>query len=504
MNNLLYRIAISLLLFSSCSMKEQKNEVPLTISTAESVRDGWLKSRKALGFTVDGMPSASLKRMDRLGVFSIPSDATLEEQLSLTGVPFRYHPEVQFLPENGEILTGDSLSRFYVCYPYLAGLSLNDSLSLKAPYREYLYGEELSRAFSDKFSVRFRMNYSTSLLRLRLESLQMTDRLHKVSVAGQRIFTRADYMPYTGQWLRLTGANQPIVYPFDRVMNNYQFVDVLLPPVDEPSDITLRVGMNAAEYTARTTLPRLGKGEMTQLNLALEGTGLKITSSWVEERTGFLLSDEAKLDTVKVGNYLQNDGSISQTYDSASIAVVYVTDGKHGKAVALKDEPGLWRFSSRRLSSGKIFRTVDGSKQEGFINPSQTDGVEKESRLVYKPSLLYPDNCAFGYKNGCSLSMSLLDKSKERESDDMLTALSSARGAFVPSVAELATLYYLVQPYSESPFTAEEFTLPVGEYLSSCESSASNFYMFEFSHGIVTGAFSKQFARLKLRLFYLF
>ena len=201
---------------------------------------------------------------------------------------------------------------------------------------------------------------------------------------------------------------------------------------------------------------------------------------------------------------MQNDGSISQIYDSASIAVVYVTDGKHGKAVALKDEPGLWRFSSRRLSSGKIFRTVDGAKQEGFINPSQTDGVEKESRLVYKPSLLYPDNCAFGYKNGCSLSMSLLDKSKERENDDMLTALSSVRGAFVPSVAELATLYYLVQPYSENPFTAGEFTLPVGEYLTCCESSASNFYMFEFSHGIVTGAFSKQFARLKLRLFYLF
>lgn len=506
-----YFIILSFLFLTSCKGKVREHKVTQAITAAETIRDQWLRSRRALELFVETEQPYALAKMGKLGVFSYSQDATLEEQLSLKGVLFRYESNGSFIPNDREIMTGDSTALFYACYPYVPGVTPEDNLLLRAPYEEYLYGREISRSFGERFTVRMCMQCATSLLRLRLESQDITDRLHKVSVAGQQLFTHARYSPYTGEWYELSEANRPIEYRFDRVMNNYQYVDVLLPPVDSSSDITVVVGMNAKEYTLHTTVPRLKRGEMTQLNLILESTGLKICSSWVEEQRDYCLAPKAGVDTVKVGHYLQNDGAVSEVRNSASVAVVFVTDGKHGKAVALKDCEGVKLFSSRKLTSGRVFRTVDGTKKEGFINPARTDGVEEENKLVYKPSLPYPESCALGYIDGCSLSRALLRKYKggEREGmskceEEMLTELLTVKGAYVPAVAELVHLYYLLQPYAEKSLVAEGLELPEGEYLSSSESSDTNFYMFDFNHGVVTGAFSKQFARLKLRLFYVF
>lgn len=508
---LFYFIFFPLLFLTSCRGKEQEQKATQAITVAETIRDQWLRSRKALEFVVEAGQPDVLAKMGKLGVFSYSQDATVEEQLSLTGVPFRYESNGRFVSDNREIMTGDSTALFYACYPYMPGLTPKDTLLLKAPYEEFLYGKEISRSFGERFTVRMQMQCATSLLRFRLESQDITDQLHKLSVVGQQLFTHARYSPYTGEWHELSGANRPIEYRFDRIMNNYQYVDVLLPPVDSPSDITVAVGMNGKEYTLHTTVPRLKRGEMTQLNLILESAGLRISSSWVEEQRDYCFAPKAGVDTVKVGHYLRNDGSVSELRDSASVAVVFVTDGKHGKAVALKDCDGMKLFSSRRLTSGRVFRTVDGTKKEGFVNPSKIDGVEEENRLVYKPSLPYPESCALGYTDGCFLSRALLRKYKggEREGvnnygEEMLPELLTVRGAYVPAVAELVHVYYLLQPYAEKPLTAEGLELPEGEYLSSSESSETNYYMFDFNHGVVTGAFSKQFARLKLRLFYVF
>lgn len=506
-----YFIFLSLLFLTSCGGKEHGQKATQAITTAETVRDQWLRSRKALEFIVEAEQPDALTKMGKLGIFSHSRDATVEEQLSLTGVPFRYESSGRFIPDGREIMTGDSTALFYACYPYMSGVTPEDTLLLNAPYGEYLYGREISRSFGERFKVRMQMLCAASLLRFRLESQDITDRLQKVSVMGQQLFTRAGYSPYTGEWYGLSGANRPIEFQYDRVMNNYEYVDVLLPPVDSPGDITVTVRMNAKEYVLHTTVPRLKRGEMTQLNLLLETSGLKISSSWVEEQRDFLFAPKAGVDTVRVGNYLQNDGSVSVVRDSASIAVVFVTDGKHGKAVSLKDSEGQKIFSSRKLTSGRVFRTADGTKKEGLINPSRTEGVEEENRLVYKPSLPYPESCALGFTNGCALSRSLLRKFKggTREgmtdrSDEMLSELLTVKGAYVPTVAELVHVYYLLQPYAEKQLVAEGMELPRGEYLSSSESSDASFYMFDFNHGVVAGAFSKQFARLKLRLFYVF
>lgn len=506
-----YFIFLSLLFLTSCKGTEKEQKTTQAITVAEVIRDKWHRSRKALEFVVETEQPDMLVKMGKLGVFSNSQDATVEEQLSLTGVPFRYMPDGKFIPDGREIVTGDSTALFYVCCPYMAGITPEDTLWLKAPYEEYLYGCETSRSFGERFTVKLRMQCATSLLRLRLESSNITDLLKKVGVAGQQLFTRGGYSPYTGEWHSLSDANCPIEYRFDRVMNNYQYVDVLLPPVERPSDIRVTIGMNAKEYTLHTTIPRLRRGEMTQLNLLLDTSGLKISSSWVEEQRDFLFASKSRIDTVKVGNYLQDDGSLSLVRDSASVAIVFSTDGKHGKAVALKDCEGVKLFASRNLTSGKIFPTVDGIKKEGIINPSKTDGVEEEYRLVYKPSLPYPESCALGYADGCALSRALLRKYEDGKkegatgsAEEMLEVLMARRGAYVPAVAELVHLYYLFQPYSEHPLVLEGLEPPKGEYLSSSESSDSNFYMFDFNYGAVTGAFPKKFARMRLRLFYVF
>ena len=116
-----------------------------------------------------------------------------------------------------------------------------------------------------------------------------------------------------------------------------------------------------------------------------------------------------------------------------------------------------------------------------------------------------------GFTDGCALCSTLLQKYKGGEAkrvidhgEEMLSELLAVKGTYVPAIAELAHLYYLLQPYAESPLRVEGLELPIGEYLSSSESSDDTFYMFDFSHGVVAGMFPKQFTRLKLRLFYIF
>lgn len=506
-----YFIFLSLLFLTSCRSKEPEQKITQAITTAEAIRDQWQRSRKPLEFIVESEGPEVLRKMGKIGVFAYSKDATVEEQFSLTGVPFRYEANGKFIPEEREVVTGDSTASFYICYPYIPGATPEDTLSMVAPYREYLYGKEVSRSFGESFSVRMRMQCASALLRLRLESLNITDKLHEVSVMGQQIFTCAKYLPYRGEWCGLSGENRPIEFRFDRMMNNYQFVDILLPPVDIPSDITVVVGMNGSRYSLHTTVPRLMRGEMTQLNLMLDASGLKVSSSWVEEQREFCFAPKTEVDMVQIGDYLQSDGTVSTIRDSASVAAVFITDGRHGKAVALRDCDGLKLFSSRRLTSGRIFRTTDGTRKEGIINPSKADGVEEENCLIYKPSLPYPESCALGFTDGCALCSTLLQKYKGGEAkrvidhgEEMLSELLAVKGTYVPAIAELAHLYYLLQPYAESPLRVEGLELPIGEYLSSSESSDDTFYMFDFSHGVVAGMFPKQFTRLKLRLFYIF
>lgn len=127
-------------LLISCGKKVKEKTTTQAMSTAETVREQWLKSWKTLEFVVNTDQTDLPAKMKRLGVYSISCDATLDESLLLTGTPFRNDADGRFVPEKGEVLTGDSTALFFVCYPYIPDASPKDTIWLKAPYKEYLYG----------------------------------------------------------------------------------------------------------------------------------------------------------------------------------------------------------------------------------------------------------------------------------------------------------------------------------------------------------------------------
>ena len=67
----------------------------------------------------------------------------------------------------------------------------------------------------------------------------------------------------------------------------------------------------------------------------------------------------------------------------------------------------------------------------------------------------------------------------------------------------MTALYYLLR-CSERDTPWEQFTIPRGEYLTCSESTSQSFYMMDMENGIITGTLSKQYAKMQLRLFYLF
>ena len=85
----------------------------------------------------------------------------------------------------------------------------------------------------------------------------------------------------------------------------------------------------------------------------------------------------------------------------------------------------------------------------------------------------------------------------------MLQETARHPGGYVPSLGELAKLYYLLE--CAKPTTLKGLIPPLqGEYLTCSESGKETFYLMDFSHGIVTGRLSKRYTQAKLRLFYLF
>ena len=94
-------------------------------------------------------------------------------------------------------------------------------------------------------------------------------------------------------------------------------------------------------------------------------------------------------------------------------------------------------------------------------------------------------------------------KGGKNNESSMLSIIGKCHGSYIPTLAEMAEVYYLMQPYANTRLA--EWVEPLsGEYLTSSESSDSHFYGIEMKKGVVISNYSKQYAQLKLRLFYLF
>lgn len=240
---------------------------------------------------------------------------------------------------------------------------------------------------------------------------------------------------------------------------------------------------------------------MTQLNLKVENKGMLVPkSSWVDNERKTDLRSIATVDSVVIGNYLRKDGLIVAKRDTLTVAVIFQSDGKHGKAIAIEDLPDKYIFGNRNLTSGHIFPTIDEKRSEGKINDSSSS---EDERLIYRPDIPYSDDTAFGFKSGAELTSKLLQREGKRDSNSMLAPLEKFSSSYLPTLAEMAEAFYKFQPYART--NLHELIEPFsGEYLTCSESTDHNFYGIDMTKGVVMSNYSKQYAQLKLRLFFLF
>ena len=495
---------LSALLMSSvsCTGDGQKEHRQEALHAAERIRESWTESKRSVEVEIVGRTDAELWSMKEVSLTADFRDATMSEQDAFSGIPYAYGHGC--FASRQPAVTADSTADFLVCYPVHKGKTIADTLTLHAPFGENLYGKEVSRSIQDRvIKVRMQLLSSMAVLRLQIESDQLQDQLGSFSLLSDNLYTDAKYLPYTGKWLVMHRGGTIRTKDIGCLLNNGRQHDVYLIPSDTASNVALIAHVNNRDYALRTTLPPLKPGSLTQLNLKLNNGKLSIGSSWVETTRTFVAPPPAVCDTIKVGYFLQNDGHVVSDHNGNCIAMVIETDGKHGKAIALKDERGRYLFAGRDLSSSRFFPTIDGKSTEGRLNPLKSTPLDSVSKIVYKPGIPYKESCALGYAHGFILSQMLVSKMGINESESMLTAMQTHKGSYVPSLGELAKVYYLQQPYSKFTFSSEYEPLE-GEHLSSSESSDKTFYFLDFTTGAIAGGLSKRYSPMNLRLFYLF
>lgn len=477
-----YMIGV-VLICASCGRSDEKRPSLEQTRAAIEVRDAWREELKPMEITASG----AIAGADRIGV-RLTSDGKTDF-LAFVGTSDCFKPEQPSL-------MADTASVVSACWP----LSSSDTLSLTAPFSDRIFGYESGRTVGARLSLQMKFQSSMALLRFCIESDNLTDVLESLTLKGESVATRGIYMPYNGKWIEKSGEGMPVGIDADCLANSGRNHDFYLIPCDAASDIVLSAMVNGKEYLLKTKIPPLSAGSMTQLNLMMDKNGqLLPKSSWVDNQYKRDLRKVTVVDTVKTGHYLRKDGLVVAKRDTMTVAVVFQTDGRHGKAVAIEDVPGTFCFGDKNLASGTIFKTIDGQRNEGIINDSSSS---EDERLIYKPEIPYSDITAFRHKDGAVLTARLLSKKAGKE-ESMLVEVEKHHCSYVPALAEMAQIFYLFQPYAHShlPELIEPFS---GEYLTCSESSDHNYYGIEMSKGIVMPNYSKQYAKLKLRLFYLF
>lgn len=511
-------IFIGTILLSACGKRTQTEHSLEAQQAAEKTRENWKNAKRSFEVNIDGLSTQEREVLSSIGIYANPRDATEEELTAFQGTAFMKNANGSYQTSNRNAVATDSTTRLCVCYPYRKGLKENDTILLDAPFGENLYGREVRREYGRTISVKVNMVSAMALLRITCGSNDVQDRLEGLNINGESIYTKAMYLPYQGRWSGMVADGSVTARQADCLLNNGRSFDYYLIPTETAGMITILAKINQKNYVVKTMLPPLRARSLTQINLHKAVNGLTVNSSWVDTRHAILGDNRVSVvDTVKTGHYLQKGGYIRNKPDTSSVAIVIQTDGKHGKAVALKDCEGQFCFGSGSLTSGNMFATIDGKRKEGLVNPKQVQGVGDAERIIFKPGIPYGTNCALGYTNGAELTTLLIGKSQLKatvDAPDAETGLSLPRkvmidetqkhpGSYVPSLAEMTALYY--QFYcSEKGAVWEQFEIPSGEYLTSSESNSQSFYMMDMENGIITGTLSKQYAKMQLRLFYLF
>lgn len=494
-------------LLAACNGGRQAESTVSAIETGEKARMEWQKARKSLAIRIENT-DGGIPAWPDIGVCVDARSSLPEEREAFVGTVFVRKGGV-YVPSDRNAMISDTAARISVCHPVRKGIAADGTVLQAAPFSENLYGVETGRSIGNAIQIGIRLQSAMALLRIAPESNDLRDRLDGLDIIGERIFTQGSYQPYTGKWYE-GKADGGIRKQTDCLLNNGRNHDFYLIPTGTASPVTIGARINGRLHAVRTTLPPMSSGCLVHLSLRKEKDGLAISGSWVEtERPLAHPISQTQVDSVSVGHFLQADGTLQAEKDSLSVAVVVETDGRHGKAVSLADCEGYYVFSEDGNQSGKPFATLDGTHREGILNPAE--GIKVEDAVFYKPGMPYPEDCALGYADGASLTQRLLEAQRgtlEKPASlygrrPMLKETRRHPGSYVPSLAEMAWLFYRLE--CDKDFRRQvRLVPPEGEYLTSSESGEKTFYRIDFTYGIMTGQLSKRFAGGKLRLFYLF
>lgn len=504
MNNNLSRLYVipSLVLFLSCT-GEGKKETSVTANHSSSVtRTHWQTERKPITIETDTIMT------ECIGVSMLLREATADEFNALESARFTLK-DGQYHSNDFNALTSDSTAIAGICYPVHRGTKVTSAIELKAPFGENLYGKETDRTFGKETKIKYEWRSGMALLRIVTESDDVRDFLNKLTIVGDNIYNSGLYMPYTGEWCGKKSEWSIDAPETNCLLNNGRCHDFFLVPTDSASSVSISAIINGTQLSINKTLPPMRAGSLTQIHLKATNKDFVVSSSWVDSKRKLYISNKKDIvmDSIKVGCFLRSDGYVSTVFDNKTIAVVYETDGLHGKAVAINDCNGRFVFSNSDLPAGRNFETIDGKRKEGVLNPSQREGVDDKDKVIWTPKIPYNDRCAIGYTDGAALTHLLIIRSNKAHSfakgvmyESMLTEARRHIGAYIPSLGELVRLYYLIkQCKTEFP----EFSMLEGEYLT-CNENGNHYYMIDFSTGIIASSLSKQYGAAKLRLFYQF
>lgn len=179
-------------------------------------------------------------------------------------------------------------------------------------------------------------------------------------------------------------------------------------------------------------------------------------------------------------NFLQKNGTVSETHNDQSIALVIETDGMHGKAVALKDFEAGMVFRGRNFSTGHIMPTVDGQFSEGCFNPNRMEN-EMGNAIAFNSGGRYSGKCAFGYRNGCLLTGAIITDC-DIDVLETFVGIVVLRTAYIPFVFELAQFSLFLSKYKGK--IPEMFEMSDGFYTTSYESSEHTYYAVPLSPAV--------------------
>lgn len=443
-----------------------------------------------------------------IGVSMLLRDATSDEISALSSARFERKGTI-YRANDFNALTSDTTALTGICFPVFRGTKASSAVELKAPFTENLYGKEVGRTFGSETKIRYKWCSGMALLRIFTESDDVRDQLDRLTIGGDYIYNSGLYMPYTGEWCQKVSEWSIDAPDAGCKLNNGRNHDFFLIPSDTACAISIRATINGRDRILQRTIPPMHAGSLTELHLKASKTDFVVSSSWVDSKRKLYIQDKKNIamDSIKVGYFLRSDGYITTAMDAKSIAIVCETDGKHGKAVAINDCKGRFVFSSSELPAGKNFETIDGKRHEGILNPSPQDGIADANKIIWTPKMPYTEKCAIGYTDGAELTHLLTLRSNKVTAKtgslrfgSMLNEVQRHSGAYVPSLGELVRLYYMIkQRKAELPGLS-----PLeGEYLTSNE-NGSQYYMIDFSTGIIASSLSKQYGAAQLRLFYHF